>query len=150
MITIKNTQKIIPVNVDLLYQDAEKILDLLDYRDFDLGILLTTNKVMQKYNHKYRHKDKPTDIISFPFHQISAGERIVTQTADERNLGDIIIAPQYVMDDLGRWGQTFEQRMRVLLVHGVCHLLGYDHIKDEDYEVMKAKENWILEKLANT
>ncbi|HRN78340.1 MAG TPA: rRNA maturation RNase YbeY [Candidatus Dependentiae bacterium] len=147
MITIKNTQKTISVDVDLLYKDTQKILDLLDYHDFDIGILLTTNKVMQKYNREYRDKDKPTDILSFPFHQIVAGERIIATSADEKNLGDIIIAPQYVMDDLERWGQTFDQRMRILLVHGICHLLGYDHIKDEDYTVMKAQEEWLLKQL---
>jgi len=147
MITIKNTQRTIPIDTKKLKQDAQKILDLLDYHDFDLGIWLTTNKTIHTYNHNYRNKDKPTDILSFPFHTLKAGERIIPQTEDDKNLGDIMISPQYVYDDLDRWGQTFEERMRVLLVHGICHLLGYDHIKDEDYEIMKAKEELILGKL---
>lgn len=129
-------------------RDAQTILDHLDYADYDLGILLTTNEVMRSYNNEYRSKDKPTDILSFPYHpDLNAGERIMPQTEDDKNLGDIIIAPQFVQDDLERWGQTFEQRMRVLLIHGICHLLGYDHIKDEDYAVMQTKETELLQLL---
>ena len=79
---------------------------------------------------------------------IKAGERIVPEWEEEKNLGDIIIAPQYVMDDLPRWEQSFEERMRDITVHGICHLLGYDHIDDEDYKVMHAQETLLLQKLA--
>lgn len=149
MINLKNTQRTIKINTEQLKKDAALILQTLGYSDFDLGILLTSNKTMHVYNRDYRNQDKPTDILSFPYHtDIKAGERIEPDTEEDKNLGDLIIAPQYVMDDLPRWEQSFEERMRVLLVHGICHLLGYDHIEDEDYKVMHAQETLLLKKLA--
>jgi rRNA maturation RNase YbeY len=147
MILLRNEQTF-PVDVQKLKQNARIILAALDYDDFDLGILLATPEVIHEYNRTYRDKDKPTDIISFAYHQIPAGERIEALSDEDKNLGDLIICPSYVHDDLERWGQTFEQRMNVLLVHGICHLLGYDHEKDEDYEVMKIQEDYLLEKIS--
>lgn len=148
MITIRNSQRKIAIDLDRFKKDAQKILDLLDYSDFDLGIWLTTNHTIRKYNRDFREKDRPTDILSFPYHtELVAGDRIVVQSDDDKNLGDIIISPEYVLADLERWGKTFDERMRILLVHGMCHLLGYDHIKDKDYAVMHAKETWLLRKL---
>lgn len=146
MILLRNEQTF-PVDVQKLKQKARIILAALDYADFDLGILLATPEVIHEYNRTYRDKDKPTDIISFAYHQVPAGERIEPLSDEDKNLGDLIICPSYVHDDLERWGQTFEQRMDVLLVHGICHLLGYDHEKDEDYEVMKIQEDYLLEKI---
>lgn len=97
MILIRNTQKKININQKKLQQDAQKILDILGYNDFDLGIWLTTNTTIKKYNHNYRNKDKPTDILSFPYHSdLKAGDKISATTDEDRNLGDIIISPEYV------------------------------------------------------
>ena len=148
MITIKNTQKKVAVNVTQLKQDAQTILDALDYSDYDLGIWLTTNATMHKYNKEYRHKDKPTDILSFPYHtDLKAGERIETCCDEDKNLGDLILAPEYIKNDLERWNSSFEKRLQELLVHGICHLLGYDHEKDSDYATMHKKEAALLKKL---
>ena len=149
MITIKNEQRIVAVNTKQLKADAKKVLAFLGYDDFDLGILLTTNKRIHQFNKQYRDKDKATDVLSFPFHDtLKPGEHIVPETEEDKNLGDIIIAPEYVRDDAANWDHTFDQRMRVLLVHGVCHLLGYDHETDEEYAVMHAQESRILSMLA--
>lgn len=148
MILIRNEQKY-TIDVDALKRNAKCILETLDYADFDLGILLATPEVMQEYNREYRQKDKVTDILSFPYHEVLPGERVEAHTDEEKNLGDIVICPSFVADDLERWGQTFQERMEILLVHGICHLLGYDHIEDEDYEVMKLKEEVLLQKIRN-
>ncbi len=146
MITIINDQKAITVNTEQLQRDAQTMLDALGYSDFDLGVKLVTDTAMHTLNNTYRHKDKSTDILSFPYHpDAKPEETIIAHTQDDKNLGDIIIAPHYVTDDLARWGQTFDERMKLLLVHGICHLLGYDHIEDADYEVMKVKEEQLLQ-----
>jgi rRNA maturation RNase YbeY len=148
MISIRNTQRKITVDVTQLKQDAQVVLDALGYSDFDLGILITTNKKIHEYNKQYRGHDKPTDVLSFPYHtELKAGQKIKPQTEDDKNLGDLIIAPEYVLNDLPRWETTFEKHMQRLLVHGICHLLGYDHIEDEDYKVMHKKELGLLKKL---
>ena len=147
MIFIKNEQKI-PIDTQKLERNAQRILDHLGYTDFDLSILLCDNDTMHEYNKNYRNQDKPTDILSFPFYpDLKAGESIHATSEDEKNLGDIILCPDYIQKDLERWEQSFELRMQILLVHGICHLLGYDHINDEDYQVMKAKEDELLKLL---
>ncbi len=148
MISFKNTQRKIKINKNLLVQEAQEILDILNYPDFDLGIWITTNKTIREYNREYRHKDKPTDILSFPYHPtLEAGKRIKVSEEEDKNLGDLIISAEYVVEEAKKYNVTFEQRMRILLVHGVCHLLGYDHIIDADYRRMRAKEAFILKKL---
>ncbi|MEX0849438.1 MAG: rRNA maturation RNase YbeY [Candidatus Dependentiae bacterium] len=146
MILIKNEQTF-PVDIKALEQHTKIALDALDYADFDINIVLVTPEAMQKYNNDFRDRDRVTDILSFPFHLIAAGARIEPETEDDKNLGDIIICPQYVNDDLDRWQMSFDNRMDMLLVHGICHLLGYDHIEDKDYEVMKKKEASLLKML---
>jgi probable rRNA maturation factor len=148
MVVIRNTQRAIKVDTVQMKKDVQKILDILDYADFDVGILIVNNATMQDYNREYRGKDKPTDVLSFPtFPDLKAGERIVAHDADEKNLGDLILAPAYIVADAKRLKTTFEKRMERLLVHGICHLLGYDHIEDADYKIMYKKEMSLLRAL---
>lgn len=148
MINIKNNVRTIKINEKKLIADAQKILDHLKYSNFDLGILLTTNKTIHRYNKEFRHKDKPTDILSFAYHsELKAGQRIKAKSDEDKNLGDLIISLEYVKKDAQRYEQTFERRMEILLVHGVCHLLGHDHEKDEEYVVMDAQEQKLLKLL---
>lgn len=124
------------------------VLDDLGYDDFDLGIWFCSDAMIRSYNRDYRDKDKATDILSFPYHaELRAGERITVSSDEDKNIGDILIAPNYVRHDLEHWDQDFDERLKVLLVHGICHLLGYDHILDEDYAVMSKEEKRILKLL---
>lgn len=148
MITIINKQRSIPIDKKMITATVQRILSFLQYDSFDLGIMFVNNKTMQQYNNQYRGKDKPTDILSFPFYpELKAGERIMAKTDEEKNLGDLIIAPIYVVADAERYEQTYNERMRVLLVHGICHLLGHDHETDEEYETMHVQEEQILDYL---
>ncbi len=146
MVLIKNTQRSYSVKIAQIKKQANRIIEFLGYKGFDLGIWLTTNKTIRTYNKQYRNKDKPTDILSFPAHPtLKAGERIVSQNKDEKALGDLIISVEYVIKDAPQWNQTFESRMTTLLVHGICHVLGYDHEFDHDYDIMNKEETRILE-----
>ena len=148
MIIIKNTQRTMTFNTTQFKKNAQHILRVLGYGNFDLSIWLTTNTTIRKYNKQYRNKDKATDILSFPYHNtLKAGDTIVAGTKDDKNMGDIIISLEYVQKDAPRWGHSFAQRMDVLLVHGICHLLGYNHIQDADYVLMKAKEKVLLKEI---
>lgn len=134
-----------------LKQDLAQLLAYLGYANFDVGLLITTNKSIQQYNREFRHKDCPTDILSFPLYpKLKAGEKIVVtdpHDPDSHNLGDIIISAEYVWDQVGQDQEAFAARMQVLLIHGLCHLLGYDHIREADYKKMHAKELALLRKL---
>ena len=119
---------------------AQQALDALGYGDFDLGILLTTNATIKKYNAMYRNKDKATDVLSFPYHHIPAGTKIKAGNDDDKNIGDMIISIQYVQAAAKKLGTTFEKRMNRMLIHSLCHLLGYDHMQDDEFAVMIKKE----------
>lgn len=145
MILIQNNQTTVPIDLKKLKTNTQKILKFLKLSSFDISIILVDNQTIHTYNRDYRQQDKPTDILSFPYHpELKPGSKILVHTPEDRNLGDLILAPQYILDDLPRWHQNFETRLEVLLVHGICHLLGYDHILDSDYEVMQRLETSLL------
>jgi probable rRNA maturation factor len=148
MINIKNTQRKYVLNISQIKSDVEHILHELDYSSYDIGIWFTTNNTIREYNNNYRQKDKATDILSFPYHpDLIAGKRIKAQFSEDENLGDLIISPEYVQKHAIEYNTTLEDRLRVILVHGICHLLGYDHITDSDYKKMHKLELLLLKKL---
>jgi len=148
MITIKQTQRSINFSTSVFKKKAEFILSELGYKDFDLGIWLTTNKTIQKYNQLYRNKNTPTDVLSFPYHtELKAGQVIKVKQDEDKNLGDLIMSVAYVLENKKELPGDFTARMDRLLVHGICHLLGYDHIKDSDYKKMITLENKLLKSL---
>jgi len=145
MIFIQNRVKKIPFDVAAFKKKAATVLEYLGYTDYDLNILITTDKTVRKYNKQFRDKDKATDVLSFPYHpELKAGEKIKPLTDDDKAIGDIIISLEYVLADRHKLGQTFIKRMDRMLVHGICHCLGYDHIEDADYEIMFALEKKLL------
>jgi rRNA maturation RNase YbeY len=148
MINIKNTQRKIKMDTDKIEKIVQCVINLLGYNDFDIGVWLTTSATIRSYNKQYRQLDKPTDILSFPYHNtIRGGDMIKVVDDDDKNLGDLILSPEYITQDAPGYDQTFEQRVEILLVHGICHLLGYDHITDDDYETMHRKETFLLKAL---
>jgi len=150
MIHIKNTQRKIKINEKKIKACVQQILDICQYQDFDIGIWFTTNKTIQKFNKTYRKKDKPTDILSFSFHtDLKAGEKIKTKTDDDKNLGDLIISAEFAQNDAKKGGRSLHEHLKILLVHGICHLLGYDHTTESDYKKMRTKELGILKKIVS-
>lgn len=162
MIIIKNSQRKIKIDTNKTEKIIKKILEIIDYKDFDVSIWFTTNETIRKYNREFRKKDKATDILSFPFYpQLKPGQRIkITEKVnskiiakdsqevlDAKNLGDIIISLGYAYKYAMQNGINFDQHLKVLLVHGICHLIGYDHITEKDYKLMNKKELEILSKV---
>lgn len=148
MITIRNTQRAVKINIDTLTRTLTHILTIVGYPDFDLGVRITSNKTIRQYNNIYRRQDKPTDILSFPYYpKLKAGEKIKPHDEDEKNLGDILISAEYVKDQAEKSGIPFEEQLTRVGIHGICHLLGYDHIIDRDWRRMRAKESFIIKTL---
>ncbi len=145
MILIKNRQRKIDINLDHLTTILECMIEEIGYKNFDVGVLLTTNQSIRTYNKEFRKQDKPTDILSFPYHtELKQGEKINVQHEEDKNLGDIIISLEYVAKKAISLERTFEEHLITLLAHGIAHLLNYDHITDEDYAVMQKVENKLL------
>lgn len=149
MITIHNKQRKIHVNTPWLKTKAHAMLKNAGYPDFDLGILLTTNATIKKFNKTYRQKDKATDILSFPYHDtLKPGKTIVIRDPEDKNLGDIIISLEYAQVDAPKtWNRTFKDHLLFLLAHGIAHLLGHDHMTDKQEKKMRQFENKILKSI---
>lgn len=160
MIIIKNKQRKIKVNIKDLHAKTQKMLGVLNKifnnkdvshqdincQDFDLGIMLTTNNSIQKLNKKFRGKDKPTDILSFPFHEnLKPGQKIKIKSPEDKNLGDLIISLEFAQKDAKiTWNRKFDEHLIALLAHGIAHLIGYDHITDQDFDKMSKIEQELL------
>jgi rRNA maturation RNase YbeY len=148
MVTIKNTQRTVKINKKEIELVATKILNIIGYPDFDLGIWFTNNKTVRYYNHKYRNKDKPTDILSFSYHSnLKPGQKIIVHSEEDKNLGDLILSAPYIQAQANKLKISLQDHIVTLLVHGICHLLGYDHETNKEYRQMRAKESYILKKL---
>ena len=104
-----------------------------------ISLLLTGNDNIQVINRDYRGKDSATDVISFAYHDSEE-----TQFGPYDTLGDIIISLERVEEQAGDYGHSFQREFYYVLTHGILHLLGYDHIEDEDKKEMRAREEKIL------
>ncbi len=145
MVIVTSRLKKHVINKPHLTLFVEKMLSELKYNDFDITILFTTNKAIRELNKTFRGKDKPTDVLSFPHHpHLKAGQKIKIVYEDDKALGDIIIAVDYVAKDAVKYGVTLEQRIELLIAHGIAHLLGHDHIEDTEYKVMRRLEERLL------
>lgn len=144
MITIKNTQRTQAIDVKKVKQSATVILQELGYQDFDLGIWFTTNKTIRYYNKTYRDKDKATDILSFAYHTLEPGKRPKVKDEEDKNLGDLIISPSFIVS---QYNISLQERIDTLLIHGVCHLLGYTHYDPENDKIMSRLEKKLAKKL---
>lgn len=107
----------------------------------ELSIAIVEIDEMQELNQRYRSKEGPTDVLSFPCDDPCA----VVEPGGLVALGDVVIAPEVAGRQALEYGHTVEEELNLLLVHGVLHLMGYDHEEDEDALAMQARERALLE-----
>jgi probable rRNA maturation factor len=121
-----------------LSQDAERLLALLELSEAELSIVLCDDAFIQPLNRDYRALDAPTDVLSFSQREGEDGD------PDDPVLGDIIISVETARRQAEGRGYGLDKELRVLLVHGLLHLLGYDHIEPEEAAEMQAEERRLL------
>lgn len=107
----------------------------------ELSIAVVEIAEMTELNTTYRSKSGPTDVLSFPCDDPCA----VVEQGEPVTLGDVVIAPEVAERQAAEYGHTVEEELNLLLVHGVLHLLGYDHEVDEEAAAMQARERVLLE-----
>jgi len=122
------------LNVDT--EALEKIAQSLTNREIEL--IITDNESIQELNREYRDKDKPTDVLSFPLET-----PFTEQSVFDIPLGTIVISADLVREKAKLYGHTEEDELKLLFIHGLLHLLGYDHETDEGE--MRQKEREIIE-----
>ena len=104
-----------------------------------LNIVIVDNKKIQEINREYRNKDAVTDVISFAFEEVKD-----VDYDGVRFLGEIYISYERCKEQAAEFGHTVRREFSYLAVHGLLHLLGYDHMNEEDKRVMRALEEEIL------
>ena len=100
-----------------------------------LSLLLSSNYKIKILNKKFRNKNKPTDVLSFPINKSFSKNQIY--------LGDIIISYEYMNQPKKIKNLEFKKKVAKIFIHGFLHLVGYDHIKNKDYKKMNKEENKI-------
>jgi len=108
------------ITKNFVKETAEKILKELQMDNTELSITLTDNETIQQLNKKWREKDRPTDVLSFPINEKPPGYRY-------RILGDVVISLPYAKRQAEEIGIPYRDEFVRLLTHGILHLLGYDH-----------------------
>lgn len=112
----------------------------------EVSISFVSNEAIAELNQKYRMKEGPTDVLSFECDGVEDDDFVGGSDEDAiYALGDVVIAPDVAQTQTGEYGTTFEEEISLLLVHGLLHLCGYDHIDDEEAEQMEALEAKILQ-----
>ena len=131
-----NIKDFVPDYEQISSQVIVKACDILDYdlEGKEVSILVCDDKTIRKLNKEYRKQDKATNVLSF-------------ETGDEEMLGDIIISVPTVIKEAEELDIDFDKHFQHLVLHGFLHLLGYDHIEEEDAVVMETLEEKVLKNL---
>ncbi|MEE0866353.1 MAG: rRNA maturation RNase YbeY [Clostridia bacterium] len=137
-------QKIIQKVLKKCFEE-EKIID----SKMMVTITLTNAENIKKINKQYRNIDNATDVLSFPMFERDELENKIKNRLFEHEdvLGDIVISIPKVEEQAKEYGHSFERELSYMIVHGFYHLMGYDHIKEEDKKEMRPKEEKILNQL---
>ena len=109
-----------------------------------VSVSLVDNKYIHRINKKYRHIDRPTDVISFAFLDDGHQYDKVLYKEGMVALGDIYISVEKANEQANEYGHSIKRELCFLFVHGLLHLLGYDHMKKEDEEKMFSLQDEIL------
>lgn len=144
-------------NIEIINETNEKIdiIDLNNVIEYALkhenvenaimNVIIVDNEKIHKINKEYRGIDRPTDVISFALED----DKTFVNT-DFRVLGDIYISIDKVYEQADAYGHSFRRELSFLAVHGVLHLLGYDHMEKSDEKIMFGKQEEILNDLGIT
>ena len=124
---------------------AEKVGELYGLADAELSVTLTDNAHIHAMNREYRHIDRPTDVLSFALNE--SEEPAVTGGPAVNVLGDIIISVERANEQAAEYGHSLRREVAFLTVHGMLHLLGYDHMEEADRLEMEKEQKYVMEQL---
>ena len=124
-----------------LRQVTQSVLEQEGYASAHLSLILVGKTRMRNLNRTYRQRDYATDVLAFPMEDVSHSPRAF--------VGDVVICIPVALSQAARWGNTPDEELLRVLIHGILHLLGYDHETTErEARRMKRKEHAIFHRLA--
>ena len=120
-------------------------------QNLEVYVTLTNNEQIHKVNKETRNVDRPTDVLSFPMFEREEIDSLKEHEKEEIDiLGDIIVSIEKVKEQAEEYGHSFERELAYLVTHGMLHLLGYDHMIEEEKVQMRKREEEILDILKIT
>ena len=134
-------------------QAARRAVELEGFQEFEAQIILADNDFIHRLNRDYRQVDAPTDVISFPANDLykplaeallEVMEPEMSEYGDMIFLGEIYISVDRAQEQAQEYGNTLEEELCFLTVHGMLHLMGYDHVEPADEKIMRAKQRMAL------
>lgn len=134
----------------LAKETAEKILEAMNYpKGLEVAIDFVSEKEIKRLNSEFRKIDRVTDVLSFPSFQISPGQildieddmvSMFKQDNGFIHFGDMALCLKQTKRQAKEFGVSVESEIKKLVIHSMLHLMGYDHIEDDDYDIMKKEE----------
>mgnify|MGYP003295948202 CR=1 FL=1 len=124
-------------------------IEKLERLNLYISITLTTPKQIRIINNEFRKIDKETDVLSFPMFEKAEIDNMVElqNNVIPETIGDIIISIEKVEEQAKEYGHSFERELAYMVVHGFYHLMGYDHMNEDEKAVMREKEEFVLSQL---
>lgn len=138
-IGIFNETKVEIKELEELKKVIDKAIEIEKIDNVEFNVIIVDNEKIHEINREYRHIDKPTDVISFALEDDESFPGLET-----RVLGDIYISLDKVYEQSEAYGHSFFRELAFLTVHGLLHLLGYDHMQLEDEKEMFSRQELIL------
>lgn len=126
----------------------------LRHENFDMeceiSVSIVDNEEIRKINKRFRNVDRPTDVLSFPMLNFEAGGVTEVNEKNEIVLGDFIISLERAKEQAIEYGHSLQREIAFLTAHSMLHLLGYDHMEQEEEKEMLQKQKEILDSLGIT
>jgi probable rRNA maturation factor len=148
-IMIINQQNIVVYNKDLQHVITNMVnhtarLGRLP-KNTEVSILIVDNSYIQELNLIYRNQNKPTDVLSFSMNETSENEPEYETGSEVNLLGDIVISLEQALAQSQEYGHSLERELGFLVVHGMLHLLGYDHESEDERKLMRSLEEKVMQ-----
>lgn len=130
----------------------QKALEKEKLENTSFNLIIVDNNYIHELNKKYRNIDRTTDVLSFPMFEKHEIDEMIKHNNWEYNdiLGDMVISIPRVEEQAKEYGHSFLRELSYMVVHSFYHLMGYDHIKEEDKIKMRPKEEYVLNELGIT
>ena len=115
----------------------------------EISVVITDNEGIREINREHRDIDAPTDVLSFPQYEFDTPTVFAEELTEPVMLGDIVISKERLITQAEEIGHSFEDELAYLTVHSVLHLLGYDHMNEQDKSLMRIHEKKIVKEIQN-
>ncbi|KFD42110.1 endoribonuclease YbeY [Peptococcaceae bacterium SCADC1_2_3] len=148
-VLVSNLQKEVPVSEELTKMAEKAAIEALGLaeksfdREVEISVVFVDDAYIQRLNYQYRNQNTPTDVLSFAMQEVEE----VPNEGEVVLLGDVVVSLPRAWEQSKEFEHSLLREVAYLIGHGVLHLLGYDHQKEVERQIMRAKEETILSKL---